>query len=823
MLRKAALLHITKRDAECVSFFESQLPIFDLADPMFGETLILAITSADRLVKTDVVKAWLALLDSRPELAPQRAVWEYFSTVSKSKAKRTQALDALFASFEAHQKPGSLAIHLFQALNPHCPQEAVKIIVVAEVLMEERLFPLDAILQLGQAFTTLAQWPELLSLAQSGQARFKDDKTLAAVSALALERLGRTAEAREILSVLVAQGATQSFILGAHIDIATRCGFIEEAINTAEIMVSLARDNEKKIEHLRLLHNLVRAKSQSDPRTHAIAWRIGELTNPHDEINEGIFLMMFMMSNHPKDTNQAQVAEYQERLKAYSARFPKSSVLRSAIFSDNATPDELMATLMNLVGDTPESLEARLRREEQLNANERHIPFSWRPKIFVNVAHDLPQFWEMSKQAKGVDWRVLLSMISGQWTAMPWSDMRDRVPLLDLVSLLVAHDLKILDLIFKLFPKIAVPHRSMSELGQLTDPLAGSLVREKCCAIQATLRNNFNQLLQPRLIRSELAKDAIEFAKITEELKALSRQSSYLLYSDDAYFRIFCQEHEQGFQSICVLDILSAMEEQGLLTTKTVAERVGKLCDWGVGLAIEQRWQVASLPESLGSVQNVAAGVELLQNSELCISIFNGMWDRPNVTYVELLAHAGSLVASMLGDKDQNAMSIASLMAIWYAKATLLPGAPPDDLASLVFLARNAAATVSEVQATSDVSARLWRVFLLLVTHVQNKALDEVSLVDSVTMLAGVAANYDLNLRGLGQLSLKTFFDLGIKDSTAQKLVFKTGYKLWRRSLMKERRISSIGLNYYWKNTIPKPDYLNHWQNKEYHPREPAL
>lgn len=813
-LRKTCMLHMAKKDAECVYFFESQLPTFDQADPMFGEALALAITSANRLVKTDLVKIWLSLFDSRPELAPQRAAWEYFSTVSKNKAKRAQALDALFASFEMHEKPPSMAIHLFHALNPHRTEEAVKIISVAEVLMEDRLFPLDSILQLGQAFTTLERWPELLSLAQGGQKRFADNKMLVGVTALALDRLGRTAEARALLSPIVAKGVTEPFILGTHIDIAIRCGFIEEAITAAEMLVSLVSDNEKKIGHLRLLHNLVRAKSPSDPRAHDIAWRIGELTNPDDEINEGTFLMMLMMSSHTKAPDLAQVAEYQERLKNYSAKFPNSSVLRSATFPENGTPDELLATLMNLVGDTPEKLEARQRREEQLNESEKHIPFSWRPKIYVNVARDLPQLWEISKTAKGADLRVVLSMIAGQWTALPWSEMRDRVPLMDLLSLLVAHDLKLLDLIFKLFPKVAVPQLSMFELGRLTDPLAGSLIREKCRAIQATLQNNFDQLLQPRIIKSEMEEDAIEFAKITKELKALSRQSYYLLYSDDAFFRIFCQEHEQDFQSVCVLDILSAMEKQGLLTTKEVAEKVGMLCSWGVGLAIEQGWQVASLPEALGSVQNVAAGVDLLRNSELCISIFNGIWDRPNVTYTELLAHASCLVASMLGDKNQNAMSIASLMAIWHEKAMRLPEAPPDDLASLVFLARNAATTVTEAHATSGVSVRLWQVFLLLVTHVQGKALDEVDLVDSVYMLAGAAANHDLNLVGLGQLSLKTFFDLGLKDGSAQKLAFKTCYKLWRTSLMKERGMSSIGLNHFWQNSVKKPDYWNRWQKK---------
>jgi len=731
-LRRVLQLHMGDRDAECVSLFEAELSNFDRTSPTFGEALTVAISSAHRLVRTNLVRDWTQLFDESPELAQQRAVWEYYSTVSKNRAKRPEALDALFKFFESHNHIPSLAIHLFHELSPHDAAEAEKLIVVAEALTQDRQLPLDGVLQLGQALTTLERWQELLSLAKDSQERFREDNMLVAVAALALDRLGRTAEAREMLLPLVESGTTEPFILGTHIDIATRCGFTEEAVSIAEKLVSVTTDSKKKIHHLKLLHNLVRIAGPKDARAYDIAWRIGDLTDPDDEIAEGTFLMRVMMSSHPQRSDASQIAEYQERVRRYTAKFPNSPVFRSGTIPDNATPEELMESLLALSGDTWEGLEAKRLQREAEDAKQRHVPFLWRPKIHSHVARDLPQLWEMSKKAKGAEWKLLLSMVPGQWNQVQWQELRGRIPLMDLPSLLIAHDLKILDLLFKLFSKIAIPQRTMFELGRLADPLNASIGRSKCLDIQATLKRNFGQVLQPRANNSDFdAERDTDIFTISEEIKTLSRHHPYILYSDDAYFRLYCQETDQNFQSICALDILAAMEQRRLLSTREVAKRVGTLCSWGVAIAVAQRWQFAILPRGLAKVKDVAAGLELLKSSKLCAAMFNGMWDHPTATYRSLLSHAGDLVASMACDKHYSPLSIASLMALWHEKAMRRPDAPPSALASLAFLTRTAAAALPREWAISAISLRIWKAFFLLAEWEHGKPLDQVAFVDA--------------------------------------------------------------------------------------------
>ncbi|ELX10206.1 hypothetical protein Jab_2c22930 [Janthinobacterium sp. HH01] len=813
-LRRTAMLQATKRDAECVAFFESELSTFDRTDPMFGEALSAAITSADSLVRTDLVEVWLPLFEGNPELTQQRAVWNYFSTISKNKTKREQALHELFDEFERSGRPLSLAIHLFHAMSPHRMDEAEKIVAVSEVLLEDRLLPLEPILQLGQALTTLERWPELLTLAESARKRIPKDQILIAVAALALDRLGRTAEARALLSPLMEQGVAEPFVLSTHIDIAIRCGFIDEAIAVAEKMLAQSIDNNKKIEHLRLLHHLIRAKNSADPRAHAVAWRIGELTDRDNEVDEGAFLMMIMTGPHPEQPDPEKIAEYQERLKNYGEKFPNSKILRSASFADDATPEEMLETLMGLVGDTPEGIAERRLREEKLSEQSKQAPFAWRPLFDARLARDLPELWEASKNAKGADQRLLLQMIPGEWTALPWETMRDRIPLMDHLALLVAHDLSLIDLIFKLFPKVAVSQRTMFEIGRLADPVMGSLVREKCRLIQASLQKHFGQLLQPRTAKSADDEDKINVLRMAGELKTLSVEPTYLLYSDDAYFRIYCQGHEANFQSICVLDILAALESKGVLTTKEVAERVGKLCSWGVGTAVQQGWQIASLPTGLATAESVLQGEKILRASDLCISIFNGMWDRPAQSYAEILSHASNLLAAMLRDDGQSPISIAALMTIWQGKAMLALNAPINDETSLALLTRNAAMSLPQSSDVAALSAKLWKTYTLLLERFQAEENNLIRLVDGLSMLACVVASYEVRPESFSRRSLKTFFDSGLRDSSNTKRAFQKSYDLWRVGLLKQIGNHPKLLDRWVQANSERPDYWRRWVSK---------
>jgi len=632
---------------------------------------------------------------------------------------------------------------------------------------------------------TLEQWPELLLLTEQAEKRFPNNEMLIAVKALSLDRLGRTAEARALLSPLIAQGITEKFVLYTHIDIATRCGFLDEAMTAVESLVSITNAPHQKIQALKLLHHLILSSDRSDARAHDVAWRIGELSDQNSELDEGVFLSMLLTS--PKDQNQqdnAKVAEFQKRLMAYAANFPKSPILRMGTIPDNAAPDEFIHMLRGLAGDGREETEARRELKENFNSNKLKAPFAWRPRLLLENVRDVPELWEVAKSSRG-DERLTLTMANSDWSAKNMADIKDLVPLMDMVALLVAHDLGIFDLIFNIFPSIAIPRETMAELASMAAPITGSIASEKCRDIQMALQANFARIAQPHASKADMSEGAASIETSTE-IRTLSHQATYVLYSDDAFFRLYCSRMRPDFQSICTLDMLSELEQQGFLTSADVAEKIGMLCGWGVGLSIEQRWQLASLPPTIGQARTVREGVELLRAYPHCLAIFDGIWGWLHASYIEHQVHAGSILASMLSDDRISPIAIASLMALWREKTNGRPDSPPDDLAALTLLMRQA--ILNQPAASEAFSKRLWATHFLLVEYEQNNPKDSNSWTEAVSMISFIAAQSDVNTNRLGLRTFLAKMGQGLLDGTAEHLVFNKGYKMWRKSLMEKMK-----------------------------------
>jgi hypothetical protein len=214
-------------------------------------------------------------------------------------------------------------------------------------------------------------------------------------------------------------------------------------------------------------------------------------------------------------------------------------------------------------------------------------------------------------------------MSTDEWEPVPLAAMRGRIPLLDMTTLQVVHDLELFDLLFDLFPKVAIGQRTLVELTQHSSPMFGSFLREKCLAIQNVVKANVYRILQPL---AEIDDETIqEQLRPLEEIECLAKNPAYLVYSDDALFRVYCNPPGSP-KYLCSLDILSALDEGGWLSPQEVSAKLAKLCGWHVGIAVTTRYQLAALPDELAAVRNVQDGVATLRGSEVSAAIFNGIW-----------------------------------------------------------------------------------------------------------------------------------------------------------------------------------------------------
>jgi hypothetical protein len=458
--------------------------------------------------------------------------------------------------------------------------------------------------------------------------------------------------------------------------------------------------------------------------------------------------------------------------------------MRSATFPENPSAEDLLASIMKMMGDTPETLATKQLEREERREQAAMAPFAWRPQHFFSDVPDLPLLWELSKAANGTDAKLLLSMISNQWTARPWSEMSNSVPLLDMVTLLLTYDLGILDTLFKLFSKVAVSQRTIFNLGRMSDPVVGSSQLEKCRAIQQVLQNNFDRLLQPRATHLDTEDKHLEIFQIANEVKDFAFQPPYILYSDDEIMRIYCKGYEQELPSICTLDILAAMEKKGLLTTKEVSHKISTLCSWGVRISIEPGWQIGSLPNSIDKMQTVAEGAEAIRKDQTSSTIFNALWDGTGVGYFSMVRHASHLIMAMLYEHQMNAKSVASFMVIWHEKAVVKQDAPPDLNMVPALLFQTVAILAMYSYPNRNLSGQLWHIYFLLLEHLEGEKLSNDLMATAIEHIAAAAANHDLYMRKLFFPSLQSFLTSSLIDSRRTKQVFAKFYKQWRKALI---------------------------------------
>jgi hypothetical protein len=120
---------------------------------------------------------------------------------------------------------------------------------------------------------------------------------------------------------------------------------------------------------------------------------------------------------------------------------------------------------------TPERERWFTKVENQLQRGELAVPFCWRPKHLLLNVTDVVHLWYIGKHAAKDARAYHLTMATEpNYEELDLSRGLDRPPLIDLTSLLVVYDLHLLAVLFRVFPKIAIPKRTLMEIQTLAHP-----------------------------------------------------------------------------------------------------------------------------------------------------------------------------------------------------------------------------------------------------------------------------------------------------------------------------------------------------------------
>lgn len=768
-LRRAAYLHELNRHRDCVDLFEKHLAHLDKQHQLFGTVLSIAVLSAKKIVKTDLARLWSAMFDSDPKLAPYKAVSEYLSAIDANKLAKSEALRELEAQYRVLGKPKPIAFLLFMELDPADTAQAAMCIEVANDVRESTILPGAVAVHLGMAFVTTKRWNELLDLCRESGSQFEGTTRLTAFEGLALDRLGKADDARRLLERMINDGKSDSVALNTYVNIMARGGFVEDAIKTAERIFELASYDAQKRECIRLLFNLEQTANPSNPRLLELATRMGELADPSIEEQEGVYLMMMLtgtLSGNAAPTPE-QIQAFHTRSDAFFHNFPNSKMLMKAEVSNDATPEQLLKSIRDMIGLDDESLAFHAKLENQLQAGTLPCPYAWRPRHVLRNVHDLVHLWEVTKRSGADDRKYHLQMMAAKWTPKSATQTRDLIPLIDLTSLLVVSDLGLFGHLFTYFQKIAISKGTLLELSKLAQPFSGSPWISKCKELQDQLKEHYNQILQPGSEPGE--DDDQRFFPSSEEIKRLCATNEFTLYSDDVIFRLYCGGDDANTQGICTGDLLSGLEEIGALTTAEVAEKLATLCAWHVGLVIDFKYQLAIVPDALRTIGSVAKGVDLLQSSPSFMSMATAMWDYRS-EFISGVSHVGSVLKVMVEDAGLPTTAIASFLGVWYVKAKLRSDAPHPPMNILTKIVQLSAAHNPKMSENS--AQRLWSVFLALVEFEHGDRMDEQKEREAIQLMAELCANLDVEVKNVQGSTFSERLAIGLTAGTANADLF---------------------------------------------------
>ncbi|AZC18534.1 DUF4365 domain-containing protein [Pseudomonas sp. CMR5c] len=771
------LSHSTGKHRLAVQSFQECYEAVDRLHPRFGAASVAAILSAQKMVRTDLVRAWQDELQRDPNLRGFAALARYHLAVEHNQSAKSEALQTLQSCYEQLNQPQDLAPTLLLELNPTQPEEAPLCVQVAERITQESLLAPVMAVRVGLALITLKDWPALLSLCQGGRVRMEAGDRMLAFEALALDQLGRSGAARDRLATLLASGSTDHVALDTYVTIATRCGYVSEAIEAAERFLEVAESKPQRLECMRTLYSLIHLADPASTRLHALALKIGEMVDRNDEQQEGDFLLMLLAA--PLDDADRDVAtdreQFQDRASAFFEKFPNSQILRRGEIRKDWSHEEFLSALKSLAGitDAGEALQRRL--EKGLQQGSATVPFSWRPRFALTSVSDVVHLWEVAKASSRDDTKYHLPMtIGSDRPILTAQDLRARVPLLDLTALLVLLDLELIDPVIAFFGTIAVSKATLEELLELSSPIFGSPVRNKCLALQQALRPHLTSIIQPSSSTAGYGqgKHAVvgrgnsHIADICEVQAA-----DFRLYSDDATFRIFCAGGAEP-DGICTLDVLDGLVELELLDIREKARKIAQLCQWNVGIMV--RWQdfIALLPLGFSQARSVSQGIQILDRDPDFKMLVSAVWDyrRP---FQKTMQHAASLLALMLVLTPICDTAIAALMIQWFVKAGMSKEAPDQALRAITHLVTYAA-SIKPFEGESG--TRLWRVYLLIAEWHQGY-LNDTKMVLVIRVLGSECARLQLVTPGLGSDVFSSLIKC-LPDGSVEARIFSHAYSV---------------------------------------------
>ena len=215
--------------------------------PGYDIIITIAAVCANELLNYKDRDRFLNVLSKLPEFSSLIAIYDFITQVNQELLKKSDAIDRLYDDYKKGNKHGELLDQIFGNLNPYDLDSAQKIIEVSNDIIFARDLSVNEYVVLCQAKATCHDWKSVLETSRTAQIRFSKNPRFKAFEALALDGIGDTGKAVDLLEKIVTKDENDTLPIEIYINIAFRVGFIDKAKKTYyKIIRKIKRKKNKK-------------------------------------------------------------------------------------------------------------------------------------------------------------------------------------------------------------------------------------------------------------------------------------------------------------------------------------------------------------------------------------------------------------------------------------------------------------------------------------------------------------------------------------------------------------------------------------------------
>ena len=735
-----------------------------------------AAACANDLLMNTKKDRFLEALETFPDSEALIAVYDFIVQVNQNSLKKSEAVEKLYDVYKLGHKHDQILGQLFDNLNPYKKDSAERIIEISIDIIPKRDLLDNEYVIFCQAKATVHDWQGVLETSRKAQIRFSTNSRFKAFEALALDGIGETGKSIEILEEISKGEIHDTLALETYIHISMRCGLIEKAKKLIERLLEKATQKKQILHLLRMMFEIETYINPNSEGLIDICLKYGKLCNQDDESEEGIYLLQFFTARlGPKKTVQNdKIKEFQKRLKKYTERFPNSRVLRSFSIKENA-PEELLSQLEKITGFTEEKRKWYQRNENLLSRSQFPVPYLIRHKLLLNVSNFL-HLWELSKITDKDYPQYQLTISAERYKIRKKENFKERIPLVDEVSLVVLFDLGILEYLFILFPTVAIAKASIYNLQIIAQNFVYTAYTIKAKDVVELLSKHIDQIQQPSS-KVTIEEDHI-FCEL-DRIKSVYDPSTHIFYTDDVILRLYVCGEDHFKDTISTIDIIAILRDCLKISKKEAAEKYARLCGFNViGTPIHYKDILIVLDNDLPKGESIEGYSARLKNHQNFSSFINTIWWFKG-NYEKALTEIGQFLSYIISGKDNISVEqtiITAIWYVWYQKVQFNIKAEKD---KLHFIARSFLSLSIELlkrigpdRRNIKYWAQAWSIYNDIINFIYGNDMNRGIENMSKTLLAKMILEYEVE----SNKNLFNYIALGLTSGTAESDLFQEAY-----------------------------------------------